>query len=94
MFKKDLLKDKRILVTGGGTGLGKEMANHYAEHGAELFICGRRENVLKETADEIIDKYKEQVLSFLEELQFRVIKILKADGKNISYGHDYYLSNF
>ncbi len=43
---------------------------------------------------EIIDKYKEQVLSFLEELQFRVIKILKADGKNISYGHDYYLSNF
>ena len=61
MFKKDLLKDKRILVTGGGTGLGKEMANHYAEHGAELFICGRRENVLKETADEIIDKYNTNV---------------------------------
>ena len=30
MFKKDLLKNKRILVTGGGTGLGKEMASHYA----------------------------------------------------------------
>ena len=39
MFKKDLLKDKRILITGGGTGLGKEMANHFAEHGAELYIC-------------------------------------------------------
>ena len=61
MFKKDLLKDKRILVTGGGTGLGKEMANHYAEHGAELFICGRRENVLKETADEIINEHNTKV---------------------------------
>ena len=35
MFKDDLLKDKRILVTGGGTGLGKEMATHFAKHGAE-----------------------------------------------------------
>ena len=57
MFKKDLLKDKNILVTGGGTGLGKEMATHYAEHGANIFICGRRENVLKETANEIMDKH-------------------------------------
>ena len=61
MFKKDLLKGKRILITGGGTGLGKEMANHYAEHGAELYICGRRENVLKNTADEIIKKYNTNV---------------------------------
>ena len=53
MFKKDLLKDKRILVTGGGTGLGKEMASHYAEHGANIFICGRRENVLTVTALQI-----------------------------------------
>ena len=57
MFKDDLLKNKRILVTGGGTGLGKEMASHYAQHGADLYICGRRENVLKETATEIEDKY-------------------------------------
>jgi NAD(P)-dependent dehydrogenase (short-subunit alcohol dehydrogenase family) len=61
MFKNDLLKDKRILVTGGGTGLGKEMASHFAKHGAELFICGRRENVLQDTAKEIIDKYKTNV---------------------------------
>ena len=61
MFKNDLLKDKRILVTGGGTGLGKEMANHFAKHGAELYICGRRENVLQDTANEIIDKYKTNV---------------------------------
>ena len=57
MFKDDLLKDKRILVTGGGTGLGKEMASHYAQHGAELYICGRRENVLKETSDQLKSEY-------------------------------------
>ena len=61
MFKKDLLKGKRILVTGGGTGLGKEMASHYGQHGADLYICGRRENVLKDTATEIEDKYGVQV---------------------------------
>jgi len=57
LFKEDLLKGKRILVTGGGTGLGKEMASHYGQHGADLYICGRRENVLKDTATEIEDKY-------------------------------------
>jgi len=57
MFKDDLLKGKRILVTGGGTGLGKEMASHYAQHGAELYICGRRENVLKETSDQLKSEY-------------------------------------
>ena len=61
MFKEDLLKDKRILVTGGGTGLGKEMATHYGQHGADLYICGRRENVLKDTATEIEDKYDVKV---------------------------------
>lgn len=57
MFKNDLLKGKRILVTGGGTGLGREMASHYAAHGADLYICGRREGVLKETADQLISEY-------------------------------------
>lgn len=61
MFRDNLLKNKRILVTGGGTGLGKEMASHYAQHGADLYICGRRENVLKETATEIEDKYNVNV---------------------------------
>ncbi len=40
MFKDDLLKGKKILVTGGGTGLGKEMSEHYIQHGAEVVICG------------------------------------------------------
>ena len=63
MFKEGLLKGKRILVTGGGTGLGKEMATHYASLGADIVICGRRLNVLEETADEIKSKHDVDVLT-------------------------------
>jgi NAD(P)-dependent dehydrogenase (short-subunit alcohol dehydrogenase family) len=50
MFKEGLLKGKRILITGGGTGLGKEIAARYLELGAELWICGRRGGVLEDAA--------------------------------------------
>jgi NAD(P)-dependent dehydrogenase (short-subunit alcohol dehydrogenase family) len=50
MFKDGLLKGKRILITGGGTGLGKEIATRYLQLGAELWIAGRRGGVLEETA--------------------------------------------
>jgi NAD(P)-dependent dehydrogenase (short-subunit alcohol dehydrogenase family) len=63
MFKEGLLKGKRILVTGGGTGLGKEMATHYASLGADIVICGRRLNVLEETADEIKSNHNVDVLA-------------------------------
>ena len=53
MFQPDLLKGKRILVTGGGTGLGRSMTQRYLELGANVVICGRREDVLKETAAEL-----------------------------------------
>jgi NAD(P)-dependent dehydrogenase (short-subunit alcohol dehydrogenase family) len=52
MFQPDLLKGKRILVTGGGTGLGQSMGKRFLELGAELVICGRRTEVLQKTADE------------------------------------------
>jgi NAD(P)-dependent dehydrogenase (short-subunit alcohol dehydrogenase family) len=48
MFQTDLLKGKRILITGGGTGLGYSMGQRYLELGAELVICGRRTEVLAE----------------------------------------------
>ena len=50
MFKPDLLKGKRILITGGGTGLGREIGAKYLALGAELWICGRRGGVLEEAA--------------------------------------------
>jgi NAD(P)-dependent dehydrogenase (short-subunit alcohol dehydrogenase family) len=53
MFRTDLLLRKRILITGGGTGLGKGMAQRFLELGAEVYICGRREDVLKATAAEL-----------------------------------------
>ena len=64
MFKEDLLKGKRILVTGGGSGLGKEMTSHFVKHGAEVYICGRRENVLKDAADEIMSEHGGKVNYF------------------------------
>ena len=56
MFRNDLLLHKRILITGGGTGLGKGMASRFLELGAEIYICGRREDVLKNTVVELSTK--------------------------------------
>ncbi len=55
MFKDGLLKGKRILVTGGGTGLGEVMATAYAKLGADVYICGRRASVLDEAAKKMAD---------------------------------------
>jgi NAD(P)-dependent dehydrogenase (short-subunit alcohol dehydrogenase family) len=53
MFEKGLLAGKRILVTGGGSGLGAAMGGRFAALGAELVICGRRLDRLEATAAEI-----------------------------------------
>jgi len=57
VFKPDLLKGKRILITGGGTGLGKEIAARYLQLGAELWLAARRGPVLEATARELMDKH-------------------------------------
>jgi len=53
MFQTDLLKGRTILITGGGTGLGRSMALRFAELGANLFLAGRREEPLKEATQSI-----------------------------------------
>ena len=64
MFKEKLLQSKRILVTGGGTGLGRAMAEKYLELGADIYICGRRKNVLDETAQELMAAHGGSVKTF------------------------------
>jgi NAD(P)-dependent dehydrogenase (short-subunit alcohol dehydrogenase family) len=53
MFQADTLKGRTIFLTGGGSGLGKSMAIHFASLGARIFIAGRREQPLMETCEEI-----------------------------------------
>ena len=52
MFRNDLLKDKAIFITGGGTGIGNSIARKYGSLGAKIAILGRREDVLKEAVDD------------------------------------------
>src|SRR5215470_12778679 len=53
MFEKALLGGKRVLITGGGSGLGAAMGRRFLELGAELVICGRRLELLEQTAAEM-----------------------------------------
>jgi len=53
IFREDLLKNKVVLVTGGGSGLGREMAETFGRLGASLAIIGRRQEVLDKAADEL-----------------------------------------
>ena len=61
MFRDDLLRNKRVLITGGGTGLGKAMAHRFLQLGATVYICGRREEVLEETATELSNATKSPI---------------------------------
>ncbi|MEQ8301493.1 MAG: SDR family oxidoreductase [Hyphomonas sp.] len=62
MFRDGLMQGERILVTGGGTGLGKEMAEGFLKLGAEVHICGRRGGVCEETAKELMEKHGGKVV--------------------------------
>src|SRR6516162_9782561 len=53
MFENGLLKGRRVLVTGGGSGLGAAMGRRFLELGADLVICGRRLELLEQAAAEM-----------------------------------------
>ncbi len=53
MYQSDLLKGRNILITGGGTGLGRSMALRFAELGANLFLVARRPEPLEATAKDL-----------------------------------------
>lgn len=65
MFSEQMLAGKRVLVTGGGTGLGRSVGRRAVELGAEVIICGRRTEVLQKTAEEFdaIGKAKTRFIS-------------------------------
>ncbi len=52
MFKPDLLQSQVVMITGGGTGLGKSMGQRFGELGAKLIIVSRKPEVLERTASE------------------------------------------
>jgi len=53
LFQKDLLRERAIFLSGGGSGLGRSMSLHFASLGAKMFVIGRREELLKETCEAI-----------------------------------------
>jgi NAD(P)-dependent dehydrogenase (short-subunit alcohol dehydrogenase family) len=63
IFREGVLAGKAVLVTGGGSGLGAEIARALAGHGATVHICGRRRALLEETARAITDATGGQVLA-------------------------------
>ena len=64
MFEAGLFKGKKILVTGGGTGLGRGMAERLLGLGAEIAICGRRRSVCEATAEELMKTHGGVVKSY------------------------------
>ena len=60
MFQPQLMQGQRILVTGGGTGLGQAMAENFLALGADIAICGRRKSVCDETAAAWREKFPER----------------------------------
>jgi NAD(P)-dependent dehydrogenase (short-subunit alcohol dehydrogenase family) len=69
MLTPGLFKNHRILVTGGGTGLGKAMAERLLELGAEIWICGRRQSVLDEARQDMTAQYGGQVRTIAVDLR-------------------------
>ena len=74
MFKDGLLRGRRILVTGGGTGLGKGMAEKFLALGAELFICGRRKTVCDGTAAELKAKHGGKAMALISAMRRRSMR--------------------
>ena len=64
MFANSLFAGKKILVTGGGTGLGRAMAERFLGLGAEIAICGRRKGVCDATAGELMKARGGRVMSY------------------------------
>ena len=61
VLKLDCMKNKTAIITGGATGLGKKMAEHYAANDVNTIICSRNLERLEKTTNEINRKYGDKV---------------------------------
>jgi NAD(P)-dependent dehydrogenase (short-subunit alcohol dehydrogenase family) len=73
-MRADALQGKRILITGGGTGLGKELARAFSAQGAAVYICGRRAAVLDATVAEL-----QQTAAHGGSIQSQICDVREAD---------------
>jgi NAD(P)-dependent dehydrogenase (short-subunit alcohol dehydrogenase family) len=65
MYASTLLARKRILISGGGTGIGRSLAEKFLQLGAHVIICGRRETVLDGTVAELQKKIEGASIEFV-----------------------------
>ena len=87
MLKENSLKDKVILVTGGGSGLGKSMVKYFLDLGANIIITSRREKLLNDVAKEFNSKYNSEVFPIscdvrnIDQVEKVIDKSFKKFGK-------------
>lgn len=85
MFRPGLMAGERILVTGGGTGIGRELAEAFLALGADVYICGRRGGKLDETAAELMAAHGGKVVGIPCDIRspeaiFDMVEAIWADG--------------
>lgn len=85
MLKEDALKGKRIIVTGGATGLGRSMTKYFLELGAKVMIMSRKEEVLKKTVEELSHETKGDII-------YRVVDVRQYQEieQAIAYMHEHW----
>jgi NAD(P)-dependent dehydrogenase (short-subunit alcohol dehydrogenase family) len=93
VFERDLLKGRNILITGGGTGLGRSMALRFAELGANLFLVARREEPLAQTASEIRAKGVTAGYATCDVRDFAAVEIAIAAAEKELGGVDTLVNN-
>jgi NAD(P)-dependent dehydrogenase (short-subunit alcohol dehydrogenase family) len=85
MYAPSLFRGKKILITGGGTGLGKAMASRLLSLGADIAICGRRKSVCEETAAELMAAHGGEVRAYAVDIRDaaavdNMVESIFADG--------------
>ncbi|HYL69025.1 MAG TPA: SDR family oxidoreductase [Candidatus Limnocylindria bacterium] len=93
MFQSDLLRDRTILITGGGTGLGRSMALRFAELGANIFLGGRRVEPLVETSGAIRAKGARAAYASVDVRDFAAVEQMIAAAEKEFGGVDTLVNN-